>query len=171
MQNVYDVARELVHSLKECDQYKNYKAAKAKIDANADLAKMINDFTEKGMTAAQVSELIKEIIASEDPADLDSAARSHGFPCRRNTDRPHDFGILDAPLFGHRRHGVQDLLIVPLRQVLKNRQDFLQNGERTLAVGFGLFVDKQISLILRQLIEEIQLFRNIRQHFEPCFQF
>ena len=49
MQNVYDVARELVHSLKECDQYKNYKAAKAKIDANADLAKMINDFTEKGM--------------------------------------------------------------------------------------------------------------------------
>ena len=49
MQNVYDVARELVHSLKECDQYRNYKAAKAKIDANADLAKMINDFTEKGM--------------------------------------------------------------------------------------------------------------------------
>lgn len=49
MQNVYDVARELVHSLKECDQYKNYKAAKMKIDANEDLAKMINDFTEKGM--------------------------------------------------------------------------------------------------------------------------
>ncbi len=49
MQNVYDVARELVHSLKECDQYKNYKAAKAKIDANEDLAKMINDFTEKGL--------------------------------------------------------------------------------------------------------------------------
>lgn len=49
MQNVYDVARELVHSLKECDQYKNYKASKAKIDANADLAKMINDFTEKGI--------------------------------------------------------------------------------------------------------------------------
>ena len=49
MQNVYDAARELVHSLKECDQYKNYKAAKMKIDANEDLAKMINDFTEKGM--------------------------------------------------------------------------------------------------------------------------
>ena len=49
MQNVYDVARELVHSLKECDQYKNYKAAKMKIDANEELAKMINDFTEKGM--------------------------------------------------------------------------------------------------------------------------
>ena len=49
MQNVYDVARELVHSLKECDQYKNYMAAKAKIDANAELAKMINDFTEKGI--------------------------------------------------------------------------------------------------------------------------
>ena len=49
MLNVYDVARELVHSLKECDQYKNFKAAKAKIDANEDLAKMINDFTEKGL--------------------------------------------------------------------------------------------------------------------------
>ena len=49
MQNVYDVARELVHSLKECDQYKNYKAAKAKIDANDALSKMINDFQEKGM--------------------------------------------------------------------------------------------------------------------------
>ena len=49
MQNVYDEARELVHSLKECDQYKNYKAAKAKIDANEDLAKMLNDFQEKGM--------------------------------------------------------------------------------------------------------------------------
>ena len=49
MQNVYDVARELVHSLKECDQYKNYMSAKAKIDANAELAKMINDFTEKGI--------------------------------------------------------------------------------------------------------------------------
>jgi cell fate (sporulation/competence/biofilm development) regulator YlbF (YheA/YmcA/DUF963 family) len=49
MQNVYDIARELVHSLKECDQYKNYKAAKAKVDANEDLTKMINDFTEKGI--------------------------------------------------------------------------------------------------------------------------
>ena len=49
MQNVYDVARELVHSLKECDQYKNFKAAKLKIDANDELTKMINDFTEKGM--------------------------------------------------------------------------------------------------------------------------
>ena len=49
MQNVYDIARDLVHSLKECDQYKNYKASKAKVDANPDLSKMINDFTEKGM--------------------------------------------------------------------------------------------------------------------------
>ena len=49
MQNVYDIARDLVYSLKECDQYKNYKSAKAKIDANPDLFKMINDFTEKGM--------------------------------------------------------------------------------------------------------------------------
>lgn len=49
MQNVYDIARDLVYSLKECDQYKNFKAAKAKIDANPDLTKMLNDFTEKGM--------------------------------------------------------------------------------------------------------------------------
>lgn len=49
MQNVYDIARDLVYSLKECDQFKNYKAAKSKVDANAELSKMINDFTEKGM--------------------------------------------------------------------------------------------------------------------------
>ncbi len=55
MQNVYDIARELVHSLKECDQYKNYKAAKAKVDANEDLTKMINDFTEKGIELQTLS--------------------------------------------------------------------------------------------------------------------
>lgn len=49
MQNVYDIARDLVASLKECDQYKNYKACKAKIDANEDLSKMINDFMAKNM--------------------------------------------------------------------------------------------------------------------------
>jgi len=49
MQNVYDITRDLVASLKECDQYKNYKACKAKVDANESLSKMINDFTAKGM--------------------------------------------------------------------------------------------------------------------------
>ncbi|MCQ2553679.1 MAG: YlbF family regulator [Clostridia bacterium] len=49
MQNVYDLAHELARSLKETDQYKDYAAAKKKIDANADLAKMIEDFQQKSM--------------------------------------------------------------------------------------------------------------------------
>ena len=49
MQNVYDIARDLVHSLKESDQYKNYKAAKNVVDANSQLTSMLNDFTQKGM--------------------------------------------------------------------------------------------------------------------------
>lgn len=49
MQNVYDITRDLVISLKECDQYKNYKAAKAKVDANEGLSQMINDFAAKSM--------------------------------------------------------------------------------------------------------------------------
>lgn len=49
MQNVYDVAHELARSLKETDQYKDYAAVKAKIDANEDLAKMIGDFQQKSL--------------------------------------------------------------------------------------------------------------------------
>lgn len=49
MQNVYDIAHELSRSLKETDQYKDYEAAKKKIDANPDLAKMIEDFQHKSM--------------------------------------------------------------------------------------------------------------------------
>jgi cell fate (sporulation/competence/biofilm development) regulator YlbF (YheA/YmcA/DUF963 family) len=51
MQNVYDLAHEMARSLKETDQYKNFKAAKAKIDANPELTKMLNDFQEKQMQA------------------------------------------------------------------------------------------------------------------------
>jgi len=49
MQNVYDITRDLVLSLKECDQYKNYKIAKAKVDSNESLSKIINDFSAKSM--------------------------------------------------------------------------------------------------------------------------
>lgn len=49
MQNVYDIAHELARSLKETDQFKDYEAAKKKIDANPDLAKMIEDFQQKSV--------------------------------------------------------------------------------------------------------------------------
>ena len=49
MQNVYDIAHELARSLKETDQFKDYADAKKKIDANPDLAKMIEDFQKKSI--------------------------------------------------------------------------------------------------------------------------
>ena len=49
MQNVYDLAHELTRSLKETDQYKDYAAAKKKLDANPDLSKMIEDFQKKSL--------------------------------------------------------------------------------------------------------------------------
>ena len=49
MNNVYDLAHDLARSLKETDQYKNYAAIKARVDAEPDLAKMVNDFQEKNM--------------------------------------------------------------------------------------------------------------------------
>ena len=49
MNNVYDLAHDLARSLKETDQYKNYVKIKARIDAEPDLAKMVNDFQQKNM--------------------------------------------------------------------------------------------------------------------------
>lgn len=49
MNNVYDLAHDLARSLKETDQYKNYVAIKARVDAEPSLAKMINDFQDKNM--------------------------------------------------------------------------------------------------------------------------
>ena len=48
MNNVYDLAHDLARSLKETDQYKNYAAVKARVDAEPSLAKMVNDFQEHG---------------------------------------------------------------------------------------------------------------------------
>ncbi|MCQ2565677.1 MAG: YlbF family regulator [Clostridia bacterium] len=49
MQNVYDLAHELVRSLKETDQYKNYQEMKGKVAGNEQLTKMLNDFQDKNM--------------------------------------------------------------------------------------------------------------------------
>ena len=49
MQNVYDLAHELVRSLKETDQYKNYQNMKEKVSGNESLTKMLKDFQDKNM--------------------------------------------------------------------------------------------------------------------------
>ncbi len=49
MTNVYDIAHELVRSLKETDQYKDYKEVKQRVNANESLAKMISDFQEQSV--------------------------------------------------------------------------------------------------------------------------
>ena len=69
MQNVYDLAHELVRSLKETDQYKNYQDMKAQVAGNEALTKMLNDFQEKNMqfqlgvmqTGAPDEELQKQV--------------------------------------------------------------------------------------------------------------
>lgn len=65
MQNVYDVAHELVRSLKETDQYKDFFAVKAKIDANPDLKKMMEDFQQKSMEIQT-----QQMIGQEPSAEL-----------------------------------------------------------------------------------------------------
>ncbi len=47
MQNVYDIAHDLVRSLKESDQYKNLEAARAQLNANPELKNMLSGFQEK----------------------------------------------------------------------------------------------------------------------------
>ena len=47
MQNVYDIAHELVRSLRETDQYKDFVDAKKALDANPQISAMMNDFQEK----------------------------------------------------------------------------------------------------------------------------
>ena len=45
--NVYEEAHALERAIKESEEYKQYKAAKDKIDANEDLKKMMDDFHQK----------------------------------------------------------------------------------------------------------------------------
>ena len=49
MQNVYDIAHELVRSLRETDQYKDYKDAETKLKANEEVSRMMDDFQAKSM--------------------------------------------------------------------------------------------------------------------------
>lgn len=57
MENVYDKAHELARALKESQEYKHYLDMKAKINENADLSKMINDFQDKNM-AVQTQQML-----------------------------------------------------------------------------------------------------------------
>ena len=63
MTNVYDIAHELVRSLKETDQYKDYKEVKARVDANEGLSGMIKDFQEQNM------KLQTSVMMGEEPSD------------------------------------------------------------------------------------------------------
>lgn len=49
MQNVYDIAHELVRSLKETDQFKDFKEASEKLHQNEQVARMMDDFQAKSM--------------------------------------------------------------------------------------------------------------------------
>ena len=49
MQNVYDLAHELVRSLKETDQFKDFMDAQRAIKANDQVYAMMNDFQQKSL--------------------------------------------------------------------------------------------------------------------------
>jgi len=49
MQNIYDLAHELVRSFRETDQYKDFKQAEATMKANEQVSKMMDDFQQKSM--------------------------------------------------------------------------------------------------------------------------
>ena len=49
MQNVYDLAHELVRSLKETDQFKDFMDAQKALRANEQISAMMDDFQQKSM--------------------------------------------------------------------------------------------------------------------------
>ena len=67
MQNVYDIAYELVRSLKETDQYKDYKEISQKVKANEQVSAMMNDFQQKSM------EYQNKLMSGEAPSQEDMA--------------------------------------------------------------------------------------------------
>ncbi len=71
MQNVYDLAHELVRSLKETDQYKNYVSAKAKADANESVARMLDDLKQQSM-AIQTAQMMGQQPSEEDIKKIQS---------------------------------------------------------------------------------------------------
>ena len=65
MQNVYDIAHELVRSLKETDQYKDLQEASNKIKGNQQVNAMMEDFQKKSM------EFQAKQMAGEPPSEED----------------------------------------------------------------------------------------------------
>ena len=64
MQNIHDVAHELVRALKDSEQYRHYKEMKDKISQNEELTAMINDFQEKNM-AIQTQQMLEGKLSEE----------------------------------------------------------------------------------------------------------
>jgi len=69
MQNVYDIAHELVRSLKETDQYKDLAEASAKIKGNEQVSAMMEDFQKKSMEF-QAKQMSGEAPSEEDMAQF-----------------------------------------------------------------------------------------------------
>ena len=67
MQNVSDIAHDLVRSLKETDQYKDLAEANEKIKGNAQISAMMEDFQKKSM------ELQTKQMSGEAPSEEDMA--------------------------------------------------------------------------------------------------
>ena len=67
MQNVYDIAHELVRSLKETDQYKDFKEMSQKIKDNEQVNAMMQDFQQKSM------EYQTKLMSGEAPSQEDMA--------------------------------------------------------------------------------------------------
>ncbi|MEZ0535624.1 YlbF family regulator [Caldicellulosiruptoraceae bacterium PP1] len=65
MANVYDAAYNLVNTLKESNEYKEYKKAKEKIDNDPKLKEMIKDFKKKQFEI-QTMQLQGKQVASDD---------------------------------------------------------------------------------------------------------
>ena len=62
------------------------------------------------------------------------------------------------------------MLIVPILDALKNGDHPVQHFPGGGLVGLGFFVDKQLCAVLRQLVEEVQLFRDIGEDLGPLLQ-
>ena len=67
MQNVYDIAHELVRSLKETDQFKDYVEAHNKIKSNEQVNSMLQDFSQKSM------EYQTKMMSGETPSEEEMA--------------------------------------------------------------------------------------------------
>ena len=95
MNNVYDLAHDLARSLKETDQYKNYVKIKARIDAEPDLAKMVNDFQQKNMEV-QTHMMLNDGKAPEEMMQQLRDQRTHLIECVAEVDEEGGFFGFDV---------------------------------------------------------------------------